>query len=229
MRPTNILVLIAFSLMPVLSVRARAQTPDHLKCYKIKDSAPKALYTADLQGLAPEPGCHIKVPGTMLCVPTTKANVQPTPPGAPAGSAAGAFVCYKVKCVPGTLAPISVSDQFGTRTVTPKVAKLLCAPEGVTTTSTTTSTTTTTLPDCTGSYVCYLALPSEFNGSMPWCTEEQYFDPYCLDGGFNCSTSSDCAPGSACIAYGANTPCSLFRACLPLCNPGQCCGITLGG
>jgi hypothetical protein len=27
-----------------------------LKCYKVKDSAAKATYTADLTGLAPEPG-----------------------------------------------------------------------------------------------------------------------------------------------------------------------------
>src|SRR5262245_58154055 len=79
----------------------RAQVPDHLKCYKIKESAKKVTYTADLGGLAPEPGCQVKVPGKLLCVETTKTNVSPTPPGAPAGQAAGQFLCYKVKCPKG--------------------------------------------------------------------------------------------------------------------------------
>jgi hypothetical protein len=36
--------------------------PDHLKCYPIKDTAPKAQYVADLDALSPEMGCCIKVP-----------------------------------------------------------------------------------------------------------------------------------------------------------------------
>jgi hypothetical protein len=143
-----------------------AQVPDHLKCYKVKDSAVKALYTADLGGPAAEPGCQIKVPGTMLCVETEKQNITPTPPGGgPAPASAGRFVCYKLKCPKAVLAPITVSDQFGTRAVEPKTPKMLCAPEGTSTTTTstmdttttsttstsnttTTSTSTTTLPDC---------------------------------------------------------------------------------
>src|SRR5262245_2318481 len=141
----------------------RAQVPDHLKCYKIKDSAKKAVYTADLGGLAPEPGCQVKLPGKLLCVETTKSNVSPTPPGAPAGPAAGQFVCYKVKCPKGAPPVVTVTDQFGTHTFTPSAAQLLCAPAQGTpptttttlcdpnvnpcgsTTTTTTSTTSTTL------------------------------------------------------------------------------------
>src|SRR5262249_30011816 len=56
----------------------------NLKCYKVKESAAqKVTYTADLGGLAPEPGCQVKTPAKLLCVETTKSNVSPTPPGAP--------------------------------------------------------------------------------------------------------------------------------------------------
>ena len=58
-----------------------AQVPDHLNCYKIKDPQAKATYTADLGGLVAEPGCTIKVPAKLACVPATKTNVAPTPPG----------------------------------------------------------------------------------------------------------------------------------------------------
>src|SRR5262249_44262118 len=112
----------------------------------------KAVYTADLGGLAPEPGCEVKVPGKLLCVETTKTNVSPTPPSAPAGPAAGQFVCYKVKCPKGAPPVVTVTDQFGTHTFTPSAAQLLCAPaQGAPPTTTTTtnpaSSTTTTLCD----------------------------------------------------------------------------------
>src|SRR5262249_53895478 len=112
----------------------------------------KAVYTADLGGLAPEPGCQVKAPGKLLCVETTKTNVSPTPLGAPAGPAAGQFVCYKVKCPKGAPPVVTVTDQFGTHTFTPSPAQLLCAPAQVAPPSTTTttnpavSTTTTTSP-----------------------------------------------------------------------------------
>ena len=60
----------------LIPASARAQD-DHLKCYKIRDPQPKATYAANLGGLTPEPGCVIKVPARMACVPSTKTNVQP--------------------------------------------------------------------------------------------------------------------------------------------------------
>src|SRR5690348_16185347 len=60
---------------------AAQPVPDHLKCYKVKDTQPKATYTADLGGLVAEPGCLIKVPGNLLCVEATKTGITPTPPG----------------------------------------------------------------------------------------------------------------------------------------------------
>jgi hypothetical protein len=117
---------------------------DHLKCYKIKDSLQKTAYTADLGGLAPEPGCRIKVPAKMLCIETAKENVQPPPPGGGGGgSPAGTFVCYQVKCPKAALPSVDIADQFGTRAAVPSAPKLLCAPTATTSTTTTSSPPTT--------------------------------------------------------------------------------------
>jgi hypothetical protein len=109
---------------------ARAQAvADHLKCYKVKDPQAKASYTADLGGLIAEPGCTIKVPAAMACVPATKVNVNPAPPpGTGATGAPNAFGCYKIKCPKATLPALPLNDQFGSRSVTPQAPKLLCAP-----------------------------------------------------------------------------------------------------
>ena len=96
------------------------------------------MYTADLTGLAPEPGCTIKVPAVELCVQAVKANVTPTPPSEGPANPAGNFACYKVKCPKAALAPVMVNDQFGARMVAPSAPKLLCAPEGVAGTTTST-------------------------------------------------------------------------------------------
>jgi hypothetical protein len=135
----------------VLAARASAQpVADHLACYKIKDPQAKTTYTADLGGLVAEPGCTIKVPAVLACVPATKANVTPTPPGGGGTGTPNSFFCYKVKCPKATPPTLTGTDQFGNRTVTPSGAKILCAPLAgppttTTTTATTTSTTTTTL------------------------------------------------------------------------------------
>jgi hypothetical protein len=121
-----------------LPILAFAQPADHLKCYKVKDPQPKAFYTADLGGLVAEPGCTIKVPALMACVPATKTNVAPAPPGTGGSGAPGAFGCYKVKCPKADLPAIALNDQFGSRTVTPKAPRMLCAPVAPTTTTSTT-------------------------------------------------------------------------------------------
>jgi len=75
--------LVCASLLVGASLATAGAQPvaDHLKCYKVKDSQAKATYTAHLAGLADAPGCLVKVPGTLLCVETTKTEVVPTPPG----------------------------------------------------------------------------------------------------------------------------------------------------
>jgi hypothetical protein len=113
---------------------------DHLKCYKVADPQAKAKYTADLGGLIAEPGCTIKVPAVMACIPATKTNVSPDPPGrGGAGTVPNAFGCYKVKCSKASLPAFELNDHFGNRVVRPKKAKLLCAP----------ATPDPTLPTCT--------------------------------------------------------------------------------
>jgi type 1 fimbria pilin len=103
--------------------------PDHLACYKIKDSHAKATYTANVSGLVVQSGCTIKVPGAMACVPASKTNVTPIPRGGGGVGRPNGFTCYKVKCPKTTFTPVTVSDQFGSRSVTPSTTQLVCAPD----------------------------------------------------------------------------------------------------
>jgi len=133
---------------------ARAIPADHLECYKFADSAGARTYTADLDGLRPEPHCRIVAKAKLLCVETAKTNVSPPPPGAPRGSNAGTFLCYTLKCKKAKT-PVTVADQFGSRPGQATVSKLLCAPaKAVSTQSTTTTsvstTSTTTIPCAAG-------------------------------------------------------------------------------
>src|SRR5688572_525219 len=101
---------------------------DHLKCYKVKSPEAKATYTADLNGLTPESGCVIRVPADLMCVPTAKTGVSPVPPGGGPSGVPNAFNCYRVRCPKTELPAVANQDQFGTRTASPKFAKMLCAP-----------------------------------------------------------------------------------------------------
>ena len=145
-----VVALVAALTLP--AVASALPVPDHLKCYKIKDPAPHASYTADLGDLVAEPGCLIRVPAIMACVPATKTNVTPTPPGGGGTGTPNAFGCYKIKCPRATLPAFPLNDQFGSRSVTPKTPSLLCAPVGPPT------TTTTTMPP--PSVCCSLSLPT---------------------------------------------------------------------
>ena len=112
------------------STPAKAQTPDHLRCYRIRDPITSVRYTANLQGIQPSPGCTVRARAKMLCVQTTKTGVSPTPPGRGPSSpgAAGKFLCYRVKCARQTLANQTLADQFGSRSVSPRATSMLCAP-----------------------------------------------------------------------------------------------------
>jgi hypothetical protein len=180
-----------------------AATPDHLRCYKVRDSAPRASYSADVSGLVPaETGCTIKVPGLLLCIDVTKANVRPTPPVGGSALAAGQFLCYKVKCPRAALPAIDWNDQFGARSVTPLMSRLICAPALPVAT---TSTTTTSIPSspcvtetapCTGACstgVCGIHCgPGDlvcFSNGAGSC-----------DTGVACTSDATCAPGKVCIS-----------------------------
>lgn len=196
------LLALVFAFCTFGASTSSAVTPDHLRCYKVRDSAPRTSYSADVSGLVPpETRCVIKVPGSLLCLEATKANVDPAPPVGGSGPAAGRFLCYKVKCPKGALSPIAWNDQFGARSVTPLASKLVCAPA----LPVTTSTTTTTLPSspctvetapCTGSCgagVCgvhcgpgALACFSDAAGSC--------------DTSVSCTSDASCVPGKLCIS-----------------------------
>jgi hypothetical protein len=121
---------VAFAAAPIVGY-------DHLACWKAKDSAPKATYSADLlsgmTGLPSQQGCVVKLPAKLLCSDVAKTNVQPTPPGAfPGTDLVGAlFACYKVKCPKAAVTTVPVHDQFGDRTMAVKPPSMLCAPANV--------------------------------------------------------------------------------------------------
>lgn len=113
--------LVVAALLPVPSQAQVGNPFDHLKCYKIKDPT-KAKYVADLVPLQQppfqvEPGCAVKFPAKLFCIPVQKKNVQPAPPGGVNGLPAQDYLVYQIKCtkLPGMTLP--VTDQFASRTV----------------------------------------------------------------------------------------------------------------
>lgn len=113
--------LVVAMLVPVASYAQVGNPFDHLKCYKVKDPT-KAKYVADLVPLQQppfqiEPGCAVKFPAKLFCVPVQKRNVQPAAPGAVNGRQAQDYLVYQIKCpkTPGFTLP--VTDQFATRTI----------------------------------------------------------------------------------------------------------------
>ena len=205
----------------VIVQSAFAQLPDHLQCFKIKDPQAKVSYTADLGALVAEPGCTIKVPATVACVPATKTNVTPTPPGGGGTGTPNSFFCYKIKCPRTALPTLSGADQFGSRTVRPTGAKLICSPlagPSTTTTTASTSTTTTTGPctgttghpncGCNSNCFCW----ADVSGTGPVCIDV-YDPPNCVN--TNCSADSDCGPFQKCIVQ------TTTNSCCPIC-PSVC-------
>ncbi len=106
-------------------------TPDHLSCYKIKDTTgTQGVQTKDLteflQGQTISvTGCQVQTPPKTACLPTCK-----SPTGPPSGQGqAVPLLCYKVKCPKSPPPTVSLGDQFGMHTITFGTAsKLLCAP-----------------------------------------------------------------------------------------------------
>lgn len=110
---------------------------DHLKCYKTRDTRPKAAYTLDLiagvAGFNNELGCSVKLGAKTVCVQVTKQNVAPPPPGggpAPGPGAGAKLISYKLKCPKQALSAVGAIDQFGAGTFTPGTAAVLLVPAG---------------------------------------------------------------------------------------------------
>jgi hypothetical protein len=117
---------------------ASAQTSvfDHLQCFPLKDALRSTPLHADLEPeqappFALAPGCRVKFPAKFLCVDVAKTNVQPPGTTLPiGGDTTRDFLCYAVRCpTPAAGLPtLTVSDQFGERTVRVRPSKYLCAP-----------------------------------------------------------------------------------------------------
>ncbi len=122
----------------LLATSASAQTPvfDHLQCFRLKDGLKRSPLQADLDPeqappFALAPGCKVKFPAKLFCIDVDKTNVQPPGTTLPiSGDTTRDFLCYAVRCPTpaGGLPTLTVSDQFGERTITVKPSKYLCAP-----------------------------------------------------------------------------------------------------
>jgi hypothetical protein len=198
----------------------RAQVPDHLQCYRVKDPLRRTLYTADVSGLAVAPGCLVKAPAKLLCVEAQKTNVVPAPPGSADGVQPPRFACYKLKCDKQALAPVLFTDQFGSRTLTPVASKMLCAPAGPNPT-----TTTTTLPICLDPItpsvarvveaVTFLLAPGQ---PSPFPTSCGGTLELCCPNGTpqSCSVQYDFAPGDVVVTPVAGTEPPRYDVSIPM-------------
>jgi hypothetical protein len=204
-RLASLLALVA------LASEAVAQPGDHLRCFSIKDTQPKATYTADLDGLVAQSGCLIKVPAKLACVPTLKQNVSPPPPGNGPIQLMPTVLCYKTKCPNAPLAPQTLTDQFGTRPIFFRKTGLLCAPVVVTVTTTTTAPTSTGASTMTTtSCVTTTFADSCLRRSPGVCT------------GGPCPPGMTCTsgPGGVCDCVGPAPQCGSTSQ--PLCELGTC-------
>lgn len=149
-RRNAVLVALAAS---ALASPAPAQLHDHLKCYKVKDTASFSALV-DLRPLVGAPfevdaNCKVRVRSRQLCFPVQKGLVESSGPSLDVRGQelANAFLCYTVKC-PASPVPqsLEMSDQFGTRTLTGLRTSTICAPAIY---GAPPPTTTTTLPSGT--------------------------------------------------------------------------------
>ncbi|HYC56756.1 MAG TPA: DUF4215 domain-containing protein [Candidatus Binatia bacterium] len=208
--------------------------PDHLHCYKIKDSNDKLIFTLNMSpdagGLPEASGCTVKTKSKEFCTPAVKTLVEPPNPvnDVDGQRLTNGFLCYKLKCPKATLNDMHVSDQFGTRTISGFKVKRVCVPsETAIATTTTVPETTTTLigavcgnSQVEGDEACDDAPPAESgDGCSSECTEEIGFDctgspsvcsSVCGDGiivaGEECDDAPPADNGDGCSAQCAEEP-----------------------
>jgi hypothetical protein len=132
---------LALALSVTLATGAAAQVPDHLQCFKIKDTSIVLKGNVDLAAAPPFealPGCKISA-AKLYCVGAVKSNpvvfniqtpITPLPySGQPVSEAR---LCYKIFCKATVLAPDqTVTDQFGNHNLTKLKAGMLCTPTNV--------------------------------------------------------------------------------------------------
>jgi len=197
----------------LLVTSASAQT-DHLECFKVKDSAHKAVYTTRVEGMAAGQGCVVSVPAKLMCEPTGLPTLSPSPPGAAPGGSVGAFLCYKVRCPRNAVTSVSVVDEFGQRLVTRRRSRLLCAPVAASTGGT--QATTTTLP---GSPTTSTTITPHRHPTTSTTSSTTTSTAHRTTSSTGSTTTT--LPGAAC--FEANTSCGSCGngACQPLHPSGQ--------
>jgi hypothetical protein len=129
-----------------LSTVTQAELPegaeeDHLKCYSVvKDSAAtKDAFLVNLfnEQFGEETGCALVTKARMFCTPAAK-GVEPNPLGddSRGPQLESSFLCYRIQCPNSERREIAlVDDQFGTRSITVKSSRFLCAPVAASTMS----------------------------------------------------------------------------------------------
>ena len=138
MKKFLLLTVAAALLTPMGARTSQAQVFDHLQCYKIKDTA-KFTADVDLTALQEQFGmqnCAVKGKGSLFCVPADKVAsnfVDKSKDGVPQVDLQGVTpvddrICYKMKCPKVTIDPLTVTDQFGTRSIEKFKPALLCTP-----------------------------------------------------------------------------------------------------
>lgn len=143
MTRTHIALALTAALAPSAALAQPVQ--NHLTCFAIKDSAPPAKYQVNVTNAAGSQRCTVRTPARIACVAAAATSISPVPPGGgPAGSEAGAFLCYRAKCAPPS-SSTNVEDEFGRRVIKFRAARFVCAPSDLNAPPPGESSTTTTL------------------------------------------------------------------------------------
>jgi hypothetical protein len=139
---TRWLVLVVGATLCLTSL-ARAQVPDHLQCYKIKDTSIILKGTVGLTPVAPFPpsaGCKVSS-AKLYCVGSVKSpvnvlnNVTPiTPNGYNGAAVTEDRICYKASCPSVVVPDETVTDQFGSHNLTKLKTGMFCTPANIGTT-----------------------------------------------------------------------------------------------
>jgi len=131
--PARFVVVVALVLsLPLLVGGASGDTLDHLKCYRVRDAAERASYSAAIATRDPadfptEVGCTIRTPASLLCVAARQIVISPATVGGVAGQPSQDYLCYKMKCPPNR-PTLTLTDQFGSHPLRGTHSNLYCTP-----------------------------------------------------------------------------------------------------
>jgi hypothetical protein len=109
---------------------ALAQTENALACYRVKDTGARGRASLTVSNAGVAQTCTVKLPAVVGCLQSALGNVTPPGPGGgPAATAAGDFLCYRLKCPKPVPPGVQMTDDLGgQRVVTFHRAHLVCLP-----------------------------------------------------------------------------------------------------